>query len=141
MRERLGKLSPAEFEVMEAVWAEDGETTISSVLERVNAARGAVLLKRTTIQVQLKRLEEKGWLIHREEGRRFFYRATEGRMAASAILASDLAGRVFEGSCAELVRCLFESQEIAPDEIERIRTMIDQTDARAGDGDSSGRGA
>lgn len=127
---QLGKLSPGEFEIMEAIWGgEAEETTISEVLSQVNAARGDEGLKRATIQVQLRRLEEKGWLRHREEGRRFFYRATAGREAASARLAEDLTDRVFEGSCSELVRCLFEHQEVSPDEIARIRNLLDEAES------------
>ena len=120
-----GKLSPSEFEVMEALWAAGSELTITGVLELVNASRG-VPLKRATVQVHLRRLEEKGWLTHREDGRRFFYLPTASREAASAGLARDLTERVFDGSCAELVRCLFERDEISPEEIDRLRAVGDE---------------
>ncbi len=129
MVKSLGKLSPAEFEIMEAIWGHEGETTITDVLQRVNAAREGEGLKRATIQVQLRRLEDKGWLRHRAEGRRFFYRATAGREDASARLAGDLTERVFEGSCSELVRCLFEHQDVSPDEIARIRALLDEAES------------
>lgn len=127
-----GKLSPAEFEVMEVIWEHGEDLTISQVLEHVNAARRDDPLKRATIQVQLRRLEDKGWLSHREEGRRFLYRATAKREAASAGLATDLAARVFDGSCAELVRCLFETQEVSAEEIARIRALLDEAENASG---------
>lgn len=131
MAHALGKLSPAEFEIMEAVWAHSGESGITEVLQRVNAVREGEPLKRATVQVQLRRLEEKGWLKHREDGRRFFYSATAGREVASATLAGDLTERVFDGSCAELVRCLFDHQDVSSDEIARIRALLDKAESKA----------
>lgn len=125
MPEPTVKLSPSEFEVMEAFWASDAELTITGVLDAVNASR-ATPLKRATVQVHLRRLEEKGWLAHREDGRRFLYRPTASRDSASADLARDLTERVFDGSCAQLVRCLFERDEISEAEIERLRDLIDE---------------
>ena len=129
MAQALGKLSPAEFEIMEAVWAHAQELGISEVMQKVNTARPGDPVKRATIQVQLRRLEEKGWLKHRVDGRRFFYTATAGREAASAKMAGELTERVFDGSCAELVRCLFDSQEVSSDEIARIRSLLDEAES------------
>ena len=125
MQAPTGKLSPSEFEVMEALWASEVELTITGVLQAVNAARD-VPLKRATVQVHLRRLEDKGWLTHREDDRRFYYRPTASRDAASADLARDLTERVFDGSCSQLVRCLFEQDEISEAEIERLRALIDE---------------
>ena len=125
MHSPVGKLSPSEFEIMEALWASESERTITDVLKMVNASRG-VPLKRATVQVHLRRLEEKGWLTHREDGRRFYYKTTATRDAASAGLARDLTERVFDGSCAELVRCLFERDEVSAAEIGRLRALVDE---------------
>ncbi len=129
MHTPTGKLSPSEFEVMEALWTSGTDLTITDVLKAVNASRRTPL-KRATVQVHLRRLEEKGWLKHREDERRFYYRPTASREAASADLVRDLTERVFDGSCAELVRCLFEQDEISPAEIERLRTLVDEASAR-----------
>lgn len=126
MNRPTGKLSPAEFEIMEAVW-ELGECTITDVMRSVNTSRDSEL-KRATIQVQLRRLEEKGWLTHEERDRKFLYRATADRGAASAYLAGELTERIFDGSAAELVRCLFEQKKINSKEIGRIRQLLDQLD-------------
>ena len=130
MQVPIGKLSPSEFEVMEALWASEVELTITGVLQAVNAARDAPL-KRATVQVHLRRLEDKGWLTHREDDRRFYYRPTASRDAASADLARDLTERVFDGSCSQLVRCLFEQDEISEAEIERLRALIDEARAES----------
>ncbi|HUF63751.1 MAG TPA: BlaI/MecI/CopY family transcriptional regulator [Verrucomicrobiales bacterium] len=123
------KLSPSEFEVMEALWTSDSGLTITDILTAVNAARRAPL-KRATVQVHVRRLEEKGWLRRHEDERKFYYRPTASREAASAGLARDLTERVFDGSCAQLVRCLFERDEISLAEIERLRALVEEATAR-----------
>ena len=126
MNTSLPRLTPAEFDVMDAVWNAP-ETTITEVMKAVNRGKSKPL-KRATVQVQLRRLEEKGWLRHREEGNKFFYSATEGRREASAAIAEDIRTRVFGGSCADLVRALFQNKDISRDEIEELKELIAKHD-------------
>lgn len=119
----LPKLTPPEFEIMEVVW-NFGEATITEIMEAVNAA-GKKQFKRSTIQVQVLRLEEKGWLAHREDGKRFLFSATVPKEQASAEIVRDVKERIFGGSCTELVKALFDHTEISPSEIRKIRKMID----------------
>ena len=121
-RKKLPKLTDAEFEIMKIVW-ENGEATISHVLESINALKPNIL-KRTTIQVQMTRLEEKGWLTHRKGGRTFYYKATRGREVVSAEIAQDISGRVFAGSYAEMVKSLFQNEKVSRQEIKRIRKIL-----------------
>ena len=74
-------LSPANLEIMKVVW-ERGEVTVSDVLETINSRRRNKL-RRTTIQVQMNRLEEYGWLTHQEDGRTFVYSAAKEKHKTS----------------------------------------------------------
>jgi len=120
----LPKLTPAEFEIMSAVW-EAGELTVTAILRQVNATHRKKL-KRSTIQVQVNRLEEKGWLLHREDGNRFIFRSTMPRQVASAAIARDIGERVFGGSCVELVKAFFSQSAVSPEEIKKLRELIDK---------------
>jgi len=64
---RSRNLSPANLEIMKVIW-EKGEVTVNDVFEIINSRRKHKL-RRTTVQVQMNRLEEYGWLSHRAEGR------------------------------------------------------------------------
>lgn len=119
----LPKLTPPEFEIMDAVWR-SGEVTATEILNSVNAGK-AKKLKRTTIQVQVTRLEEKGWLTHREDGNKFLFSATVPRREASAAIAVDVKERIFGGSCVELVKSLFANSAVSPEEIKKLREFID----------------
>ena len=123
---RRKKLSPANLEIMKVVW-DRGEVTIAEVMEAINAAREEPL-RRTTIQVQMNRLEEYGWLKHRPEGRTYYYTAAEEKQKTRKDMLKDIRDRVFGGSRAELVRCLLEDGEVAAEEIQSLRQMIDSLD-------------
>jgi predicted transcriptional regulator len=117
-------LSAAQFDIMSVVW-DRGEVTINQVLKAINEKRRKKL-RRTTIQVQMSRLEKKGWLTHRTVGRTFCYRASRDREEALGMIAGDVTNRIFGGSCAELVKCLFDQNKISGDEIQRLRKVLDQ---------------
>jgi predicted transcriptional regulator len=123
-QDTLPKLTPAEFEIMDTVW-EAGELTVTEILNRVNAKHNRKL-KRSTIQVQIGRLEGKGWLTHRQEGNRFIFRSTMQRQEASAAIALDIGRRIFGGSCVELVKAFFSQADVSPEEIRQLRELIDK---------------
>ncbi|GAH13443.1 unnamed protein product [marine sediment metagenome] len=72
-KKRVRKLSPSNLEIMNIVWAK-GEVSVNDIFEAINAKR-LDKLRRTTIQVQMNRLEDYGWLKHKIKGRTFFYSA------------------------------------------------------------------
>jgi predicted transcriptional regulator len=125
-KKNAANLSPANFEIMKIVW-EKGEATINDVVEAINTRR-ADKLRRTTIQVQMNRLEEYGWLKHRQEGRTFYYTAVKEKQKTRRDIVMDIKERVFSGSPAELVKCLFDASRLEPGDIKELRQLLDQYD-------------
>ena len=123
-KDTLPRLTPAEFDIMDAVW-NAGELTVTEILQKVNKLNNRNL-KRATIQVQVGRLEEKGWLKHREEGNKFIFTATVPRSEASAFIAYDIGQRIFGGSCVELVKAFFSKSKVSSEEIQQLRELIDK---------------
>jgi len=119
----LPKLTDAEFEIMAIVW-EEGETTVNHVWETINRKRQAPL-SRTTILVEMNRLEEKKWLKHRTRGRTFLYYPTRKRDETLETLVGDVHRRFFNGSSSDLVRCLFKTVKISKEEIQQLKEIID----------------
>lgn len=128
MSDNLPKLTDPEFEIMKIVW-ERGQVTINEVLDAVNSLHNRDL-KRTTIQVQMKRLEEKGWLTHHEDGRNFLYEATRGREDVAREITGDIKKRIFDGSYANLVKALFHGSDVTKDELKRIRKILDDYEGK-----------
>ena len=118
------KLSPANLEIMKIVWDRD-EVTINDVVEAINAKREDKV-RRTTIQVQMRRLEEYGWLSHTRKGRTFYYKASAGQDPTRSEILEDIVHRVFHGSRADLVKCLFDDEEISIRELDELRRLLDE---------------
>jgi len=118
----LPKLTDAEFEIMGIVW-DEGETTVNHVWETINRNRPEPL-SRTTILVQMNRLEHKRWLKHRVVGRAFLYSPTRKRDKTLETLLGDIHDRFFQGSSSDLVRCLFKSVKVSKTEIEKLKEII-----------------
>jgi BlaI family transcriptional regulator, penicillinase repressor len=119
-------LTPAQREIMEIVW-DRAEVTVSEVRETLSAKRE---LARNTVQTMMVRLEEKGWLIHREEGRTFIYSAARTKNLSLGANVSQMVDRLFAGSPEEMVTALLEYRGLTPSEAERIRKMIEAAESK-----------
>ena len=116
------KLSPANLEIMKIVW-EKGAITVNEVFETVNKKRKDKL-RRTTIQVQMNRLEDYGWLKHRKEGRTYVYSSVAEKQNTRREILEDITHRVFGGSRTELVKCLLEDSDVSPEDVEELRNLL-----------------
>ena len=81
MSESMPDLGDLEREVMQLIWA-NGRLTAETVREKL-----ARRLKESTVRTVLRRLEEKGYVVHAVEGRTYVYQATHprGMIAAKAV--------------------------------------------------------
>jgi BlaI family penicillinase repressor len=127
-KKSVQKLSDANLEIMKLAW-QNGEVTINDVLEAVNASRKDKV-KRATVQVQMRRLEKYGWLKHRKENREFIYSPLRGEEEARVNILHNVRDRVFGGSYAELVKCLFTGSPVPEDELKRIAKFLKENDKR-----------
>ncbi len=118
-------LTEAQREIMELVW-ERGEVTVSEVHDHLAQQRP---LARNTVQTTFVRLEEKGWLKHRKDGRTFYYSAERPRAASLGAKVSQMVDRLFAGSAEDLVTALIEYRGLSIEESQRIRSMISAAEA------------
>lgn len=123
MSNQLPQLTESEFEIMSAVW-QHGESTVTEVMNSVNTKTGRSLA-RSTFQMQILRLQEKGWLTHCKDGNKFYFSATTSREQAEEMIAANVKKTFFGGSCAELVKALFNGEEeLSRDELDNLREII-----------------
>ena len=71
---------------------------------------------------------EKGWLLHRVEGKAFYYRATVRREEARSRVVKRLVDAVFEGSAEGLVMTLLDGRKLSREEADRIRALIERAE-------------
>lgn len=121
-----GKLTPAQYEILEAVWAAgpDG-ATVAAIWEAVSVRRE---VGRTTILNLVDRLEKRGWLSRRKEASVFRYLAAVERDATARVMAGEFLDEFFGGSADQLILSLLGSKRLRPEDLERIRRLLDQAD-------------
>ena len=114
------RITDAELEVMEVLWT-DAPLTAAEVAERTPEARGWSL---QTVKTLLSRLEAKGAVDHRRDGRRFLYSPAVARQAYVARESRRLVDRLFGGRITPLVAHLADSDALTEDDIEEIERLI-----------------
>jgi predicted transcriptional regulator len=116
-KHRLGDLQIA---IMREIWR-SGEASVADVHAALEEERG---LAPTTIATMLKKMEAKGVVTHRTEGRKFIYRPTVSEADVRRTMVGDLTERLFRGEVTALVSHLLAEHEIDPDEMERLEALL-----------------
>jgi len=122
-KEPLPPLSRAQAEIMDVMW-ELGEATLARVCASLAKRRE---LARSTVQTQLTRLVEKGWLLHRIEGKTFFYRPSVPRKAGQSEVVQGLVDAIFGGSTEGMLLSLLDGRKLSRQQADRIRAIIEQS--------------
>ncbi len=128
-RQEIPELTPAQGEIMEIIW-ELGEVSATGV-RRVLAQTRPVA--RNTVRTLLERMEEKGWITHREDGRTFLYRAARPRHASIGQKVREIIETVCGGSPEALVTALLDYRGLSHGELARIRQMLAKARATKGE--------
>jgi predicted transcriptional regulator len=114
-------LTELQLAIMQVLWTR-GEATVSEVQHGLD--RG---LAQSTVATLLSRLERKGLVVHRAEGRQYVYRAAvpEADVRQSVVKEfTALAGDLFDGDVAALVSHLITARDVDRTDLARIRAMI-----------------
>ena len=119
----LGELQHA---IMQVLWTRS-EATVAEVHEALFDERG---LAPTTIATMLRKMEDKGVVAHRVEDRHFVYQATVSEDAVRSTMVSELLDRLFAGDPAALVSHLVADHDIDDAEVEQLRTLLENAEAR-----------
>jgi len=117
---KLHRLGDLQLRIMQVLWA-NGVATVADVL---NALGDRTPLAYTTIATMLRKMEVRGLVGHRTEGRTFIYRALVAEESVSRGMAEHVLDRLFEGSLAEMVSHLLTDREISRAELNRLEKLI-----------------
>ena len=114
-------LSALQLSLMRALWAA-GQATVAEVVQALREERG---LAHTTVSTLLTRLEKRGVVGAEREGRQIVYRplVTESQVRQSMV--SGLLANLFEGRASDLLSHLIKRDEIAPEDLARLRQLLD----------------
>ena len=125
----MPELTPAQREIMEIIW-ERGELSASEVRRILSQTRPVA---RNTVRTLIERMEEKGWITHRPDGRTFLYSAAQQRNVRIGQKVREIIETVCGGSPEALVTALLDYRGLSPTELERIRQMLSKARATKGE--------
>lgn len=111
--------TPRELDVMSILW-DLGSATVAEVKERMVDS-----LAYTTVLSALQTLEEKGHVRHEPEGRAYRYHPTVDWRTAGGRELRRLLKKVFKGSPELLLVQLVSDRRMNPDQLRRIRELVD----------------
>jgi predicted transcriptional regulator len=120
-------LTELQIAVMEVLWSK-GEGTVAEVHQALLAERG---LAPTTVATLLSRLEKRGVIDHRMEGRQYVYRATVSKSAVRQSMVGGLVDRLFGGDITALVSHLLGASQVDPADLARVKQLVEQKERAA----------
>jgi len=122
-------LTEAELRIMQVLW-QNGPGSVQQILDALPAKP---VLAYNTVLTTIRILEKKGYVGHDKDGRAHIFRPLVERHEASRSEIRHLVSRFFRNSHEDLVLNILEDRGIAPDELERLRKMLEtktRSDAR-----------
>jgi BlaI family penicillinase repressor len=117
---RTHRLGDLQLRIMKELWARK-EATVSDVHDAVG---GEANLAYTTVATVLRKMEARGLVKHRSEGRSFLYRALVAEGEVTRSMADHLVDRLFEGSLADMVTHLLATREVSREELTQLERLI-----------------
>lgn len=119
----LKNLTECEQLVMKTVWDAADELGLMEIMERTNNKYHKKWAPQT-VSTFLSRLVRKGYLRHYRQGRVFLYRVMIPLEEYKAQLTKDYVDFWDHGNADEFLRDLARRRPLRPDEIDRIRTIL-----------------
>ena len=120
MKRKIARLGDLQLRIMKILWLRS-EATVTDVLGDLT---GASELAYTTVATMLRKMEARGLVTHRIEGRSFIYRARVKEEEVTRTMADHFVERLFEGSLTEVVSHLLSTREVSKDELETLERLI-----------------
>jgi len=113
-------LTEAELRIMKILWRR-GE---SAVGELVAAMPDGTSLAYNSVLTTIRILEQKGYVLHRQEGRAFLYSPCVAEQEAGQTEMRHMMQRFFGNSREALLLSLLGDDEITPEELQRLKQAI-----------------
>ena len=118
-------LARRERQIMDAIH-QLGEATVSEVLDQLTEPPTY-----SSVRTMIRHLENKGLLSHRQDGKRYVYKATQSREAASKSALRKLMDVFFAGSATDAEAAILDvsSDSLEPRDLDRMAKLIRQAKA------------
>lgn len=125
-RKKNPPLSDLENKVMTIIW-ELQEATAEQVRQRFKPGQD---LKDSTVRTILRRLEEKGYVSHRVDGRTYIYAPKVDSRNVAADAVSSIIERLCGGSIETLLVGMVDREVVSPETLKKLAAKIAQQEAK-----------
>ncbi len=116
-------LSDLQMDLMRVLWR-SGDLSVAEVTEAL-AGRD---LAHTTVATLLTRLEKRGAVAARRDGRMLLYTASVSEAQVRRNMVSSLIAQVFRGDPKALLAHLVSEREVAQGDLEQVRALLQRDD-------------
>lgn len=114
------ELSELQLSILRVLWSR-GEASATEVRSALSKKRDLAI---TTISTLLTRLEKRGVVSHRSEGRLFVYRATITERAVRHSMLGGLLKSLYSGDPTAVVAQLVASRDVSAGDLDKMRDLI-----------------
>ena len=118
-------LTDLQIDLMRTLWLQ-GEATVIDVHRRISKERD---LAQGTVATLLGRLEKKGAVTHRTEGRQFIYRALVSEAEVRRSMLAQVADRLFDGDVPLLIHQLLAEREVSAGDLAQVKALIEKRES------------
>ena len=118
-KKSLGK---RELMIMNIIW-DRSEASVRDVFKEILQNEEVAY---TTILSMMQKLEKKGFLSHREEGRTYIYAPVIQRNEIETNMLQELVESLFRGSYLNLVNTVIKNKKLSPAKVEELMQKIDR---------------
>lgn len=120
------EISPSEWQVMNAVWA-DQPVTAGDIIKALGPANDWTA---QTIRTFLHRLVKKGALTFEKDGNRYLYRAAVKRSATVKRASRSFLSSVFDGETGPLLTHFVKSSKLTAEQIQELRKLLEEKESQ-----------
>ena len=119
------KLGRVQLQIMQVLW-QRGRATARVITDDLNRLENSKPIAHSTVQTLLRKMEAKGAITHRNVDRIFIFEPVHEKSEVTNGAVSDLLARLFDRSISGLVAHLVKQEKISPEELGRLRQIIDE---------------
>ncbi len=113
------RLTALQLAVMQVLWS-CNEASVTDVQRAMGGRRRAL----TTVATMLVRLEQRGLVSHRAEGRQYIYRSRVSPADVRETVTRELLRNLFDGDVTAFVTQLLDSRKLTREEVADLQRLV-----------------
>ena len=110
-----------ELQILQQIWEQGDKATVTAIVENWPGAKRPGY---TTILKTLQKMEQKGIVGHRPDGKKYLYFPKISKEKITKRRLNSIIDRVFSGSKLSFAEYFVNSNSFSPDELEALKELI-----------------